>query len=359
MSEIVTRNPAQELVAQIRSDRIRPILEAQLPEDVTFEKFVGALGRALMENPDIAMWDKSLIAVLRIAEMGLVPDGKEAAVAPFKNKKTGRLEAQAMPMRLGVVKTSARHGWSLRAKAVHAADEFDWTDEPPEITHRQARPGVERGPIIAAYAIARHKDGRREQLVMLAEDIAKRRKMAKQQGTWEQWPEEQSEKTVAHALFRKLPLDPADKHVATMLRADLVDDPLAALYPSARTLELEAPLEAGSVSTPADEQGPTPDEKPSPAGAAPATDSETGAEDAAPAPSPFTPPGLATDAQKAKLNVLYGQLTGDDEDVKRQFCVAAGGREGERWPDVRERLTKKRASELIDHLERLAQGQTA
>ena len=66
----------------------------------------------------------------------------------------------------------------------------------------------------------------------------------------------------------------------------------------------------------------------------------------------------ASEAQKKKLNVLYGQLTKKPNEHRKDGIVAAaGGMQGEEWKDVRERLTKGQAHDLIERLERFEENE--
>ena len=220
--EIATRNPAQELAARVRSDQFKEQVALALPENVKPERFVRATVTALLQNPALADADPDSIfaSLLRSAQDGLVPDGREAALVIFGKK------AQYMPMIAGFRKIAAEHDWAIRSAVVHEADTFEYElGLDTRLVHRPARPGVERGPLIAAYAVGVNRDGRREFEVMYAPDIEKVRQVSrsKDRGPWVDWPERMAEKTVARRLFAKLPLDRSDVRVSRLLAADELD----------------------------------------------------------------------------------------------------------------------------------------
>ena len=249
--EVVVRSAAQQVVAQVRSEDFMQQVAMALPGDVPPERFVRATVTALLANPEIANADRGSLftALLKSAQDGLLPDGREAALVTFNNKKKGIVEAQYLPMIGGYRKIAGEQGWTIRTQVVYANDEF--TVEmgmEPNIVHRPVSPGVERGPAIAAYAVGAHGDGRREVEVMTAVDIAKIKATSRAAafGPWKDWEDRMWEKTVGRRLFKKLPLGDAER-VARVVAASASQlepaEAVAALYgPEARTA-ISGPVE--------------------------------------------------------------------------------------------------------------------
>lgn len=210
MSEIATRNPQAELIGGLRSENFKEQISFALPEGITADRFIRIAVTAVQQNADLAEQkvdrDSVIRSFIQCAQIGLFPDGKEAAIVLFGNKAT------LLPMVGGYRKIAAEHGWSLRSEVVYEHDNFEFTEWPPTLFHSRALPGTERGPIIAAYAVARHRDGVRiEQKVMYREDILKRKDAARSKAVWDKWEAEMFAKTPARDLFNELPLDPNDK----------------------------------------------------------------------------------------------------------------------------------------------------
>lgn len=212
------------LVATIREDKFRAELEKVLPEGISPDRFARVVHTALLDDAArqsdaskmLVNCDQASLyqAVIRCAQDGLLPDGREAALV-----KRGA-KASYMPMVGGFRKIAGDHGWTIRGYAIHANDEFDYTVEPPSITFRPARAGMPRGDVVAAYAIATHRDGRREQLVVDGEELEKRRKSATTQTVWSQWTPQMAEKTAVRDLFSELPMDASeDPRVTRLLEA--------------------------------------------------------------------------------------------------------------------------------------------
>jgi recombination protein RecT len=213
-TELTLRQKTEQVVARLTHPEVLAQIEELLPDNVPLSRFVGVAKTAIRTNPDLVTKadPSSLVnAVIMCATDGLVPDGRQAALVLYKGK-VGYLR-----MIGGIRSIAALYGWAIRTNVVYQVDEFDFTEEPPMISHRPERPGVDRGPIVYAYAVATHRDGQRMQMVMAREDIAKRRAKAQTQMVWNEWEGPMSEKTVGHALFKQLPLDPNDVRVARML----------------------------------------------------------------------------------------------------------------------------------------------
>jgi phage RecT family recombinase len=320
--ELEQRTPAQVLVAGVRSDTFKQQIGMALPPTVTPERFVRVAVTAIQQNADLAEADHDSIirSLIRCAADGLLPDGREAALVIFNNKvktPTGDQwvkSAQYMPMIGGFRKIAAEFGWTLRTRVVHANDDFEYgldtetLDE--KLVHRPARPGTDRGALVAAYAIAAHKDGRREVEVMYGEDIAKARGVsrAKDRGPWVDWEERMWEKTVGRRLFAKLPLGELDERVTRILEASDTEPVEAArlIYGPPRT-ETPAALPARTGTSETDETATSPptqaeqstagaSQQAATAATSPAAVAAPGAPDDEPAldeASPFQPPAAA------------------------------------------------------------------
>lgn len=224
MSEIATRTPQQKLVARVGGEDFKREVARALPENISPDRFVRITVTMLLQSPEIAECDPDSIfrALLRCAADGLLPDGREAAIGPFKNNKTGKKEATYLPMIGGLRQKLAQFGWSLRTRVVYEHDEFSYEyglDQ--HLTHRPPPPGTERGKRIAAYAVASHRDGRKEFTVMSAAEVEKVRALAKTEQVWSKWPDQMWEKSAGHQLADDVPLDSAEKDaIRRLIKAD-------------------------------------------------------------------------------------------------------------------------------------------
>lgn len=242
------RTPAQILASQIRSDQFKSQVALALPEGVGHDRFVRATVTALLENPELAEkanHESIFMAVIRAAQDGLLPDGREAAIAIYKGK------AQYLPMIGGIRKAVGEFGWQISATVVYERDEFDYSKGTETVlVHKPAR--GDRGERVAAYATAKHISGSSaEPIVMWAEDIAKRRAKAQTPKVWDEWTDRMWEKTVAKALAKELPKVAVDPRIQRILAADDLDYDTARgqLYGNGAVAALPAPT---PDTTPAD-----------------------------------------------------------------------------------------------------------
>lgn len=235
-TDVVQRTPQQELVAQVRSDQFRSEIALALPENVTPERFVRVAITALQASPSIAELERASVlrSLLQSAAMGLLPDAREAAIVPFKGK------AQLIPMIAGFRKIAGEYGWTIYTAIAYEHDEFHYEQGLDVVfRHVPVRPGGDRGDPIAAYAVGKHADGRRELEVLTVEEVEKIRATSqtarKEDGPWTQWWEQMAEKSAGKRLFKKLPLSDEDKRVRVIRAAVEPMEAVAAMYgPEAR-----------------------------------------------------------------------------------------------------------------------------
>ncbi len=196
-------------VAVIRQTlhQMAPEFKAALPAHVSVEKFTRVAQTAIQNNPDLVQVDRRSLfgAIVRLAQDGLLPDGREAAIVKFNDK------AQAMPMIAGILKKVRQSGEVayVSAQIVYTNDRFKWTlgfDE--SVDHEPAPLDQEPGEPLAAYAVAVLKDGSRLLEVMRKSEIEKVRSVsrAKANGPWVTWWGEMARKTVMRRLSKRLPM---------------------------------------------------------------------------------------------------------------------------------------------------------
>lgn len=201
-------NGAVTKVQPIEAVRLTLVqLEAEfaraLPPQIPVQKFIRTTMTALQMNPDLLGADRRslLSAAMKAAQDGLLCDGREAALVMFDGK------VQYMPMIGGILK-KLRNSGELASIAAHVAyehDDFRYELGDHEcITHRPKLGAA--GKPIAAYAIARTKDGATYREVMSVEQVEQVRSCSKaKNGPWSTWWEEMARKTVLRRLCKRLP----------------------------------------------------------------------------------------------------------------------------------------------------------
>lgn len=218
MNEVAKQEPKVSPLMQFKAD-LRSLKDAgeldMLPTNVTFEAFRNAAVVAITDNPAILQCSRESIfkSIRRLAAAGLVPDGREAAIVPFKG------QAQAMPMVVGLLKVARNSGEisSIWAEVVMGDEEFkiSMIDGVRKFEHAYD-PLNRSGEVKGAYAVAKLKDGTIEIEAMGREQIEKRRKASANQrepnptGIWRDWYDEMAKKTVIRALVKRLPMSSED-----------------------------------------------------------------------------------------------------------------------------------------------------
>lgn len=193
--------------------------ELALPSNVSVDAFRNAAIVAVQDNPEILRCEPASVmkSIRTIAAAGLVPDGREAAIVPFSGK------AQAMPMVFGLIKMARRSGdvSDIRAHIVYQgeldADRFSYVVGDEERLEHSPILFGEKGEPVAAYAIAKLKDGTIVREFMDRAQIEKIRKSSPQQrnkenpaGIWQSWTDEMWKKTVIRRLCKRLDLSAED-----------------------------------------------------------------------------------------------------------------------------------------------------
>jgi recombination protein RecT len=180
-----------------------------LPPQIPVGKFVRTVVTTVQMNPQLLECDRrSLFATaMKAAQDGLLLDGREAAPVVFRTKNGPMV--QYMPMIGGLLKKLRNSGelLSIAAYTVHEHDSFDYElGDEERIVHKPRLDG-DRGRVIAAYAVAKTKDGGIYREVMSLDEIEKVRNVsrAKDAGPWASWYEEMARKTVLRRLMKRLP----------------------------------------------------------------------------------------------------------------------------------------------------------
>lgn len=194
------------LVLRERLEARRDELKNALPSDISPDRFIRAIITSVQINPDIlaCQWQSLWLACLRACRDGLLPDGREGAIIPYKNT------AAWVSMYQGLLKRFRRSGqfrW-IKADVVREGEEFyHYVDEHGE--HIRHTPGDNFGaPILKIYAMATTKDGGVFVNVMSIAEANKIRNMSRatrEDSPWKQWPEEMYRKTALRRLSKVLP----------------------------------------------------------------------------------------------------------------------------------------------------------
>ncbi len=189
--------------------------ELPLPYNVSPVAFENAAVVAANDNPDIFRCTPESVfkSLRRIAGMGLVPDGREAALVPFNTKVGNSYQklAQAMPMIFGLYKLARNSGEviTIWAELVYDGEELTvWPEGGERKFNHKYDPLDRKGEIRGAYAVAKLKDGTVEFEPMPRSEIDKIRNVSKAKDgpAWRVWYTEMAKKTVVRRLCKRLPM---------------------------------------------------------------------------------------------------------------------------------------------------------
>jgi recombination protein RecT len=193
-------------------------LRESLPDNISAAKFTSITKTAIQQNPNVLDGDRASLfnAIVRCAQDGLRPDGKEAALVVMGGK------VSYMPMIGGLRRIAAKYGVRIATGVVHANDLFEYElGVTPVKRHLPPKLGEDRGPEIGAWAEAQDKDGNLYLEVMTRDEIEKVRAVSRagKSGPWvAQWGE-MARKTVGRRLFKSLPLYDMDERDSRAIEA--------------------------------------------------------------------------------------------------------------------------------------------
>lgn len=209
MGAIVSSKDKQATIKDLL-EKAKPSLAAVLPKHVTPDRLLKVAMSATARTPALLACDPKsiLLAVMQSAELGLEIGGLlgDAYFVPFKT------EAKLVIGYRGMVKLARQSGElsSLEAHTVHANDTFEIEfGLDTKLVHRPYMTG-DRGEVVAAYAIARFKDGGHQIDVMTRFEIdqIRSRSASAGAGPWVTDYAEMAKKTVVRRLCKYLPLSP-------------------------------------------------------------------------------------------------------------------------------------------------------
>jgi recombination protein RecT len=259
MTETRTQvNKAPIVLLRERLEARAKELEAALPDDIEPRQFIRAAMTSASLNPEIlaTSWQSFWNACLRACRDGLLPDGVEGAIVPYKDK------ANWIPMYQGLLRRFRRSGqfkW-ITADVVRWGEQFvHFIDEGGE--HFKHVPAAnDDAAIVKTYACALTKDGGFFVAVLSPRDIDKIKRMVRAQrddAPWNMWPEEMMKKSALRRLVKLLPtardLIPAeeDDDEPPHIQMSTVDH--APSRPSGAAAALDQFVEATSSTSPQEE----------------------------------------------------------------------------------------------------------
>jgi len=203
----------REMTALIKADNVQAELAAGMsPRMGAAIQYVAHCAVShIAANPGIATctWPSVFSCLKRCCELGILPNGDEAYLIPFKDKKKGETVCTLIPGYRGLVKTLKACGVvvSITGECVYEHDAFSFgMGDDEHLRHSWPMTG-DRGKPIGAWARAELPGGGRQFVVLTLDEIEGVRRQAKSPNSpaWaKHWPR-MAVKTAVRRLVRLIP----------------------------------------------------------------------------------------------------------------------------------------------------------
>jgi recombination protein RecT len=209
MSNLSSQLQASELKAELM--QMTATFQAALPKSIPAEGFIRRIITSVQLEPKLLAADrKSLfVACMKAAQDGLLLDGREAGLSVYNDRQNGGQTVAYLPMVGGILKKIRQSGEisSVRAHVVYEGDEFEYELGDDERIVHKPNLTAQGGKIVAAYAIAKFRDGDIQREVMSRAQIQRIASKATGIGKacWASEEGEMSKKTVIKRLSKRLP----------------------------------------------------------------------------------------------------------------------------------------------------------
>lgn len=187
-----------------------------LPPQIDAKKFLRCAITSIRTNPKVveANRESFLGELMKCAQDGLIPDGREAAITTFQLKRgeaAGTTVAKYIPMIGGILKKVRNSGElaMINAQVVYKNDKFEyWTDGDGEHIEHRPEFDKDRGEWRLVYAMAKMKDGTVYVEVMTKAQVDAVAKVSRSgdSGPWGgDFKDEMRRKTAIRRLSKRLP----------------------------------------------------------------------------------------------------------------------------------------------------------
>lgn len=263
-TELATQDGGGKIKELIESSKFKSAVASALPAHLRPERFIRVALTALTRTPKLAQCDQASFfqCLLSLSQFGLEPDGRNAHLIPFENRKRGVTECQMIIDYKGLADLAMRSGKVsyIHADKVCENDVFEY--DRGQIKKHQINFRQPRGNAYAYYAICHFKDDTEKCDVMTKDEVEKirGRSRAGQSGPWVSDFDEMAKKTVFRRLSKWIQLSPEYRD-ALDLDADRLEDERfdAALPAIARPViggrVVEPPATNGESTTPPTKRG--------------------------------------------------------------------------------------------------------
>ncbi len=236
----------RQFAAALQSEAMKEQISKLLPPDVSYDRFTRTTMVAINTNPDVLQADRQSLynAISRAAADGLMPDGREAALVVYSEKRGNNYvkAVRHMPMVEGIVKMMGKAGIKAYAASVYASDVIEvWNDDNGQHIKHKPEPFKPRGEMVGVYAVATDKDGTTYVETLNLDEIDRIRASSKSgdKGPWAAWYDRMAQKSALHRIKKRVPIFSAD--IADSLRDPEEDTETPVEAPEASEAPAPAP----------------------------------------------------------------------------------------------------------------------
>lgn len=210
--ELATRHDgAGVTIRDLRSrlDAYQKQISMLVPRHVDPQQLVAIAVLAAQKEPRLRQCDQQTFvsAVLKCAQAGLIPDGEQAIIVPYRNRKRGIYEAQFQAGYPGLLRLAHQEEKieSVHAYEIYENDHFEVEfGESMTVVHKPFT-GGDRGNIVGAYGIVWLRDARRPVIDYIDRNRLDRIKRKSQSPVWSSWPERMAKKSALTAVLKYVP----------------------------------------------------------------------------------------------------------------------------------------------------------
>jgi recombination protein RecT len=206
----------KQFTQALTSPAMKEQISKLLPTGVDYDRFTRTTMVAINTNPDLLSADRQSLynAISKCAADGLVPDGRQAALVLYSEKRgNGFIKAvRHMPMVEGITFLMAKAGWSVFAISVYENDKIEvYSDENGQHLKHWPEPFSPRGAFKGVAAVARKGDMTLVETLNLDEiDRIRASSKSGEKGPWSVWFDRMAQKSVLHRIKKRVPILDAD-----------------------------------------------------------------------------------------------------------------------------------------------------
>jgi len=203
---------------RLQSQQFADQIAKVLPKHISPERMARVAITQIAKVPRLGNCDQTSFfnAMLTLSQLGLEPDGRNAHLIPFENRKKGIVECQVIVDYKGFVQLIMQTGLVSRIHADVVCEEDIFEYDRGILKTHKPNFRVNRGKVFAVYCIIEMKDGSEKVEVMSAIEVDAIRKRAKSggDGPWVTDWNEMAKKTVFRRASKWVPISSEKERIA-------------------------------------------------------------------------------------------------------------------------------------------------